>query len=299
MNSNTVVINIPEKLENNKSSFEFLIYDLHFKTKDIKNSNIILNFKKTRWLEGNLTAILGSIFYGILKNNNELSVQSINKSIGRVLHKNGFLESFGVSKSIEDTYDSTIKYTRFIPDDKINFQKYLKEVFIPKIKLKMTDDFTKELRLNLEEVFQNARTHGKCEHIFVCGQYFYLNKSVKFTIVDLGKTIPDNVRNKLGHQIDDKNCIDWATKEGHSTKTDTSGGIGLYQLSEFLKENEGKLQIVSSYGFWQQDEHSIQKENLEHPFCGTIVNIEVRINDKVYLSSKEKNKQNHIINNIF
>ena len=163
----------------------------------------------------------------------------------------------------------------------------------------MTNDFEKELRLNLEEVFQNARTHGKCEYIFVCGQSFYKSKKVKFTIVDLGKTIPENVRSKIGESIDDKDSIEWATKDGNSTKTDVSGGIGLYQLSEFLKENSGKLQIISSHGYWEQNGDSITRRNLYQPFYGTIVSIEVNINNKIYLSTEEKNNLNLVINDIF
>ena len=71
--NNEIIIDMPHKIQNDKSSFEFLIYDLYNQTKDIKNSKIILNFKKTRWLEANLTAILGSIFYVIHKNKNNLT----------------------------------------------------------------------------------------------------------------------------------------------------------------------------------------------------------------------------------
>ncbi len=299
MQKNIIIIDMPRKLENNMISLEFLASNLYNSTKDIKDSMVILDFTKTRWLEANLTAILGAIFYTLYQNGNNIGISGVNDSIARVLNKNSFLESFGVLERIEDTYDSTIKYASFNPEEKVHFQKYLKEEFLPKIKLRMTPEFNKELRLNLEEVFQNARIHGESKCIFVCGQYFYKTQSVKFTIVNLGKTIPENVWQKLKTFISPEKCIDWATKEGNSTKVDTSGGIGLFQLSEFLKENEGKLQIISSLGFWQQDRGFIEKNCLEHPFLGTIVNIDVRINNKIYLSSKERNKLNRAVNNIF
>lgn len=294
-----IIINMPVKIKNDQSSFEFLICNLYHQIINIKNSKIVLNFKKTRWLEANLTSVLGSIFTLVFKNNNELCLRSINKSIRNVLIKNEFYKNFGIDIELEDTYQSTIKYTRFVPEDKVKFQKYLKEEFIPKINLQMSENFDKELRLNLEEVFQNARTHGKCEYIFVCGQYFYSNKKVTFTIVDLGKTIPENVKNKLQTEINDVDCIDWATKDGNSTKVGISGGIGLFQLSEFLKENEGKMQIISAYGYWEQDNKNITKQILDTPFYGTIVNIQVNINDKLYLSLEEKGTLNQIIGNIF
>lgn len=296
---NELIIDMPIQIKNDKKTFEFLIYELYNKILEVKNTKIILNFKKTRWLEANLTSVLGCIFTILFKNNNELYLRSINKSIRNVLIKNEFYKNFGIDIELEDTYQSTIKYTKFIPDDKIKFQKYLKEEFIPKINLKMTESFDKQLRLNLEEVFQNARTHGKCEYIFVCGQYFYSNRKVTFTIVDLGKTIPENVKNKLKTNISDAESINWATKDGNSTKIGISGGIGLFQLSEFLKENEGTMQIISSSGYWEQDKNNITKDILSYPFYGTIVNIQVNINNKVYVSLEEKNKLNKIISNIF
>ncbi len=153
----------------------------------------------------------------------------------------------------------------------------------------MSDEFSKELRGNLEEVFQNSRIHGKCNNIHVCGQYFYSNKKVKFTIVDLGKTIYQNYIEYFGKEISDELAIDWATKDGNSTKdADETEGIGLFQLCEFIRENGGKIQIVSSRGYWEKNYEEIIVHKYKYPFDGTIVNIEVNINNKLYLSKNEK-----------
>lgn len=66
-----IIINMPVKIKNDQSSFEFLICNLYHQIINIKNSKIVLNFKKTRWLEANLTSVLGSIFTLVFKNNNE------------------------------------------------------------------------------------------------------------------------------------------------------------------------------------------------------------------------------------
>ncbi len=112
-------------------------------------------------------------------------------------------------------------------------------------------------------------------------------------------SIPEHVRGKLEVDINDDDAINWATKDGNSTKIDTSGGIGLYQLREFLKENGGKIQISSGSGYWEECENIINKTNFEHIFKGTIVNIEVDINNKVYISTNEKNDLNSVVTNIF
>jgi len=112
-------------------------------------------------------------------------------------------------------------------------------------------------------------------------------------------TILENVKRKLRSEITSKDAIDWATKDGNSTKVGESGGIGLYQLREFLKENGGKIQIVSSDGYWQEYENEITQILYTKPFKGTIVDIEVDINDKTYFSKDEKDMVNKQISNIF
>ncbi len=296
MNEYTIIV--PKKIENTVEGFEFLINFIN-EVKNIRNSKIIIDFSKTRWLEANLTAVLGAIFHFMFKNNNKINLYRISNSTRKVLEKNGFLQSFGLESSEEDVYETTIKYTKFKNEDRVEFQEYLKNEFIPKINLTMTKAFSKELRLNLEEVFQNARTHGRCNNIYVCGQYYYSQKKVKFTIVDLGVTILENVKNKFNKELPADYAIDWATKDGNSTKIDESGGIGLYQLREFLRENGGRTQIVSSNGYWEEYDNKITHVVYKNSFMGTIVNIEVDINDKVYISKDEKNKINKIISNIF
>ena len=166
----------------------------------------------------------------------------------------------------------------------------------------MSNEFSKELRGNLEEVFQNSRIHGKCNNIHVCGQYFYSNKKVKFTIVDLGKTIYQNYIEYFEKEISDELAIDWATQDGNSTKDiDETGGIGLFQLCEFIRENGGKIQIISARGYWEENCDKIITHKYKYPFDGTIVNIEVNVDNKLYLSKNEKDNSEiyEEIDNIF
>lgn len=49
----------------------------------------------------------------------------------------------------------------------------------------------KRICTSIFEVFENARTHGKCQWIHTCGQYYPQKHSSRFdiTIVDAGQTI--------------------------------------------------------------------------------------------------------------
>ena len=280
-----VTIYVPRKIENSIDGFRFFI-ELYTTFKNSYGKKIILDFNKTRWLEANLSAILGVILaYGLV--NNKIEINRVSKSIGKILNENKFFKYFRIDDNLEGKYETTIRYAQFHESDKVKFQKYLKEEFIPRVNLSMSSEFSKELRGNLEEVFQNSRIHGKCDNIHVCGQYFYSNKKVKFTIVDLGKTIYQNYIEYFKKEISDELAIDWATQDGNSTKDiGETGGMGLFQLCEFIRENGGKIQIVSARGYWEYNCDKIITYKYEYPFDGTIVNIEVNVNNKRYLSKR-------------
>ncbi|EHK2348594.1 hypothetical protein JJB67_14925 [Clostridium perfringens] len=296
-----IYIEIPKKIENNIEGFQFFC-SLFQKMKKTKNSIINLDFNKTRWLEANLSSILGAII-SVGTVNNKIKIIRISNSVSRILSKNSFLKKVGIKDEIEDTYGTTIKYAEFKETDRVKFQGYLKSEFIPGIKISMSEKFKRKLRLNLEEVFQNARIHGRCDNIHVCGQYFFQHKKVMFTIVDLGRTIVQNYNEYFCENISAEKAIDWVTKDGNSTKdSDETGGIGLFQLREFLKENGGKIQIISSNGYWEECGDNIFMHIFNDIFDGTIVNIEVNVNDKFYLTENEKNDSNELIfdiDNIF
>lgn len=294
-----VVIYVPRKIENDIQGFEFLI-KLYTTLKETRCKRITIDFNKTRWLEANLSAVLGVILEVGVNNNNKITIKRISKSISRILIKNEFFKSLGIEIELKDLYETTIRYAIFKKDDKIEFQEYLKKEFIPKLNLAMSDEFAKELRGNFEEVFQNARIHGQCDNIHVCGQYFYSNERVKFTIVDIGRTIHQNYTKYFGANISDEDAIDWATKDGSSTKDrDETGGIGLFQLREFIKENGGKIQIISSKGYWEETCGEKVLHKYDYSFDGTIVNIEVDVNKKMYLSKREITEVYEEIDNIF
>lgn len=68
--------------------------------------------------------------------------------------------------------------------------------------------------------------------------------------------------------------------KGNTTKTGvTSGGLGLSVIFEFIKLNRGKIQIISSDGFYEFKNGNVVKGKLNSIFDGTIVNIKFNLND--------------------
>lgn len=267
------IINVPRQVENNLNGLSFL-NDVFFEMSRGDNNGVILDFKKTRWFEANLTAILGTVITKSRMNNKKLRIKNISKSIYNVFAKNGFLEYYNLGNA-HDTYQSTIKYKVFKNNESSLFAKYISDEVIPKIRMTLEKPVEKSFISSLNEVFINVGQHAESDEVYTCGQYYHKHKMVAFTIVDLGNTIPYNIRKRYEY-IDDKDeeLINWSTIYGNTTRKDDSvGGIGLSIIDEFLKENKGMFQIVSGTGFWERDAGTLNLHSLNCHFPGTIVNI--------------------------
>ena len=254
---------------------------------------IQLDFKNCTWFEANLCAVLGGIINQIQNNLNRVQLVNLPPQIERIFSKNHFLSYFGESP-VSDFYKTTIKYRRYKPAEEILFKKYLDEELLSKEDMpEMSVTIEQKINESIFEIFVNACTHGETENIFSCGQYFP-NKQpdprIDFTIVDLGKTIRKNVSDFLKKEVTSKQALMWATSKRNTTKTGSvPGGLGLKLIQEFLKLNNGEMQIVSDDGFWQLSKNSATFTKLmTNRFPGTIVNLEININDKNYYYDSEE-----------
>lgn len=255
---------------------------------------ITLDFIKTKWLEANLTAVLGAILNKTQSELNDVKIVNLDKDVEKLLLKNYFLSHFGGAK-IPDYYDTTIKYRKFKMSEEKLFKEYLdRELLSKKAMPGMSDLLRKKINESIFEIFNNAVIHGNCQNIFSCGQYYPKKKRLDFTMVDLGRTIKANVNEYLRDNFSGEDAIRWAVCEGHTTKNgQIPGGLGLSLIREFIGKNKGKIQIVSADGYWEQKEGNETGTHFLGVFPGTIVNLEFNIADKRYycLSSEidEKN----------
>lgn len=275
----TKEISVAPKIVNTYGGFKEII-ELYDCCKDCINQHIVFNFSKTKFMDANLSAVLGAIFVDIQKRGNEISVAKMNARIEEILYKNGFMDFFKLGRHY-DKYATTVKFFAFGIDEKTSFQNYLDQELFPKITINMTTAYKNYLSCNLDEVYQNARQHGNTDKVYACGQWFPRENKLKFTISNMGTTIPENVRTVLSN-VSDNDAIEWATREGNTTKKDKNyGGRGLYDLQGFINENKGKFHIISGAGYWGVADGRTRK-NTEYAkkFPGTIINLEINLNDK-------------------
>ncbi len=261
----------------------------------LKNSKVILDMRRTFFFEANLCAALGAMIEFL--ENRDNSVEIINVKAPRdILSRNGFLLQYGYKRP-KFSHNTEIEYKTFREDQGKDFSIYVDlEVLNNEEFPKVSNLLNKKINQSICELFENARTHGLCENIHTCGQYFPRKSLLHFTIVDLGKTIKKNVNSFLNNSMNGADCIEWAMEENNTTKTgNISGGLGLAYIFDFIKVNKGKIQIVSSDGYWEFRKGKVRKEPLDFKFPGTIANLEFNFSDtNSYMLKNEVD-----INNIF
>lgn len=270
------------KVSSDFEGYEYLI-QLYRLAGSSSDKTITLIFTQTTWFEANLAAVLGAIVELLEAAGKKVHIYGVSNRVSLVLRKNRFLCKYGYQSAV-DLNDTILSYQQFSPSDDDAFMGYIKSELLNKREFpKHTPALGKKIRESIFELYENARTHGKCKQIHTCGQY-YPQKSpprLDMTIVDMGITIKKNVNDYLMKNLSGAEAIEWALQYGHTTKTGTiSGGLGLDIMFEFVKLNNGKVQIISSDGYWEFRRGKTLKTNFNSTFPGTIVNIEFNLNDK-------------------
>jgi ribosomal protein S8 len=267
-------------------SYQQLI-NLHEQVKNFLFSDITIDL--SGWFAANMSAALGAVLDKIASVNN-IEISSSNKDILSILQKNGFLAHFGYEKKY-DTYYTTISYLKLKPQESRYFHEYVMNELLAKSELPiMSEQLKKKIAESIYEIFVNAQIHSETEYIYTCGQFFPQKHKIEFTIVDRGIGFKQKINRRFNTRFNSIQAIRWATEDGNSTKIGVPGGIGLAILKEFVRMNEGKIQIVSDDGFYQLTADREIVKPFMSSFPGTIINMQFRTDDnKSYRLAEEAN----------
>lgn len=266
--------------------------DLYNQSQQCHNQTIVFDFSQIDFMEANLCALIGALFEKLESNGNTIGIENIPHKLSNILRRNTFLTSYGYSELI-DGYDTSLKYQRLNPKEDYIFYGYIRQLFSKPGFPSLSNRLGNEIAKNIFELYENARTHGRCNYIHACGQFFPRDpkKPLHFTIVDRGITIKENVSSFLEREISASEAIQWAMVSGNTTKREV-GGLGLGLIFEFIKRNKGKIHIVSSDGYYEFSNGQVITKRLTAPFGGTLINLSFNLNDKHYYWLKEESLDN-------
>ena len=289
-------IEIPRSVKSDSNGYRYLISVYHL-LQNINNTDVIIDFHKNRWFEANLFALLGAIIYSGTRGSNYYTLVNLSTRLESVLLRNGFIQNTE-SLVIADPNSTIIPYETFSPKADTEFALYIKTELLAKTGFpRLSRLAEKKIIESIFEIFENARTHGVCDKIYTCGQYFPRKNPPRLdiTIVDMGVSIKKNVNEFLKKELSAAESIEWAVEYGNTTKTGLEpGGLGLDVIRSFISKNNGKIQIVSDNGYWEFNRNYTGTNSFLEPFPGTIVNIEFNLDDNTHYIAKEESEANII-----
>ncbi|QHS57752.1 hypothetical protein GWR56_20190 [Mucilaginibacter sp. 14171R-50] len=253
---------------------------------------IEIGMKKMEWIDGNMSAVLGSALYQLKKTNNLrfiVNFQDVQAKF-KILFENGLISIKGINK-VGNGNSSTIPLKMFAPDDKDGFVDYvLNELLVHSEMPKFSESVKNYLLEDLAELCGNINLHSQntIDPFFVCGQYFRGKKQIIFTVTDLGKGFLPKI-SLIDHTVNnDREAIQWAVN-GNSSKIDAPGGIHLFRMKNFMQKNEGQIHIISGSAYYNSESEDKEQANgcitkTSQNFMGSTVHL---IFNKKVLTSKK------------
>jgi uncharacterized protein YneR len=221
-------------------------------------------------------------------------VNTMSDAVRANLEQNGFAHAMGAP--VPPWSGNSIPYREFEYEDKnAVVLGYLKPLWLGKGWVKVSAALANEISGQMWEMFTNAFEHGQSPiGVMTCGQHFPKNKELVLAVADFGVGIPSNVRlflHDLG--LSGAEAMRWAFRAGHSTSSQSgfARGMGLDFLKAFVQKNDGIMQIISHDGYARIDAKSESFDNLQPFFEGTLVQVQLRRDNKFYTLSDETNPE--------
>lgn len=290
MSSNIIIGKVAKEINN-----DYLTYNEMNENFDIIDKNpdkkLCFDFSRTSFLQGNMVVYLDLLKRYHYQKNGISHLIDYPSKIKELLERNGYIE-----REIEciDNRKTTISFSRhYFSETKIDkFCEYILSEMLNHYRMNFVTIGLKEKILeSVLELFNNVTQHTTAEFLSTCGQFFPNTKKLIFSMGNLGETFYDKISSKINRGEYD-NCIEWALGFSNSTKIE-SGGLGLYTLNEFLKFNEGQIQIISGEDFFtKQFKHNMKKDivrklKLDYNFPGTIVTLIIDLKQNLIYSDAD------------
>jgi len=199
-----LTIQLPHRIGSNQQGFASLA-NIYQQVKPCQFETIQLDFQNTTWFDANMLAMLGAIMESAWTNN--FDIVNLGLEQEKIFKKTHY--SYFGGESLPDRYQTTVEYRKSKVSEIGSFEKYLEKKLLSRSEMPtMSISLKKKIKESILEIFNNARTHGKCKFIFSCGQYYPQKGRLDFTIVDIGNTIRKNVRDYSGRKVSGKKAIE-------------------------------------------------------------------------------------------
>lgn len=271
------IIKIPKNLNNDSESYYFLS-ELQNVIIDSCQNRIILDFCNCNFSHAILTSFIGALLHiGNLFDKTIVYKTSKGSKLSTYFQRSGLYNYV-----TEDTTDYTNSYA--IPFCKINMDDdniidYIGNI-LDLAPIKLTEQCHELLFKNIYEVFNNASDHSRsCQGVYACGHWMPTKKQLVFSVYDTGIGIPSLVKEEINENMSSHDAINWALQRGNSTKQLIHGiprGLGLSDLYDFIRLNDGALNIFTNDIYFEYKKGNTSYELLSFPIIGTFIGITIK-----------------------
>lgn len=271
--NDTSVLEMPKCIYLNFQCINKILSIAENREKD--KSNIAFDFSNTSWIDAEATPFLGVLVQNFQDQNlNIYAKLPENQNVVKILEKNGFLFTYGLSKNrLADVYGTTIPYSVLNSRNDDEIDEFLENRVFKLIHQHIKKDEIEIIRDAVNEISHNVKDHSTQSLLYFCGQFYPSKKHIALTLTDNGITIPKKIKHKFTSKLakSDFDLIEWATGHGNSTKNVASSGLGLFDIKSNI-EGIGELTILSNYGYWEQKSDGTKNHHtLSSPYPGTLI----------------------------
>lgn len=264
----------------------------------VGGEGVAIHFDLSRcyFLSQSAIAFLGGLIRLIMERGGSVTIDwDEEKKVVQHLKRNGFSGAFGLGLP-EARPDDGAYFREYPTQDTAGIVDYLSNRWLRPHWVHVSEKLHNAVVGKVWEVFANAFEHGESAiGVFVSSQFHRNLSSLKLTVVDFGVGIPFKVRGFLGKpQMPADSALAWAFEPGTTTQTSKKAGrgVGLDLLKDFVKVNQGKLEIFSDNGYALVDSTGDSYTLRGSRFEGTLVNITLTCDENLYCLSTELTSEN-------
>jgi anti-anti-sigma regulatory factor/anti-sigma regulatory factor (Ser/Thr protein kinase) len=213
---------------------------------DLGAKKIILDFSRNTTISAAGYAIFCSIIDSANEHSSKIYCININRKEKTHLKIEAITEQSRDRKGFLQ-----IENMNLIQDSSLNWGRVssIAPEFIELIQQKFNSTLSEDelwiIKLILNELMQNSVDHSTSERYFIYAGFN--KKTFEIGVIDRGVTIPAKLESIYNKRFDHE-YLELSVKQGIGTRRNRPGGMGLYYLFEHLKDEAGKLLIISRNG---------------------------------------------------
>lgn len=274
---NEKVIKIPPTLNNNSDSYHFLS-ELQNSIIEAKEDRIVLDFCECRFSHAIFTSFIGALTgIGKILNKSIVYKSKQYSPVYEYFQRSG-LYNYMTGDSTTYTNSNAIPFQEIdVKDDTII--NYIENI-LDLAPIQLTEQCHELLFKNIYEIFNNTAEHsGAKQGVYCCGHWMPKKRVLAFSLYDTGIGIPILVKNTIDKKMSSYETIIWALQRGNSTKQLLQGvprGLGLADLHDFIRLNDGTLNIFSHDIYFECKKGNISHNTLSFPILGTFIGITIK-----------------------